>query len=130
MSFVIKHRGTRGGFALAEYMCPKHGRFEALVERDEEGNPPATQDCSAMVPAGGVEVEYVECDLPSAWTISAPSVHTQFVVSATQGKSAAKPHNDAMDTRMLAEGRRNDFRKQRKAVKEKRRQQRLKALLE
>lgn len=64
------------------------------------------------------------------WTISAPAVHTQFVVSATQGKSASKPHKDAMDTRMLAEGRRNDFRKQRKAVREKRRQERLKALLE
>ena len=133
MSFVIKTRGARGGFALAEYLCPDHGRFEALVERDENNDPPGTAKCPRVVRLvrhNTSEWFEVPCSHIAEWTISAPSVHTQFVVSATQGKPAPKPHKDVMDTRMLAEGRKNEFRKQRKKIREERRHARVKALLE
>jgi hypothetical protein len=133
MSFVIKQRGSRGGFTLAEYLCPEHGRFEALVERDENNDPPGTAKCPRVVQLVAVaENEYSEvaCSHISTWTISAPQVHTQFVITASRGKSDPKPHKDAMYTRMLAEGRKNEFRKQRKKIKEERRHARVKALLE
>ncbi len=69
------------------------------------------------------------CGHPSPFRISMPAVHTQFVVSATQGKSAPKPHREAMDTRPLAEGRKNEWRKHRKKLKEERRHQRVKEYL-
>jgi hypothetical protein len=129
MAFTIKTRGTRSGFALAEYMCPDHGRVEALVERDDKGDPPNTCKCPRVI---GVRKngQEVTCGLTAEWTISAPSVHTQFVVSATQGKSATKPHEYSMDTRLIAEGRKNEFRRQRKKVREELRHRRVKALLE
>lgn len=128
MAFVIKVRGGTG-LVLAEYLCPLHGRFELLVERDANGDPPDSTYCQA--PADFV----IEGDLAgrcgevSPWTISAPAVHTQFVITASRGKNAPKPHPKAMDTRMLAEGRKNDFRKQRKKIKEEERHQRVKRLL-
>lgn len=44
MSYTIKTRG-RGGFVAVEYLCPEHGRFDETVERDENGDPPATHPC-------------------------------------------------------------------------------------
>jgi hypothetical protein len=120
MTFTIKTRRA-GGLTLAEYECPEHGRFEALVERDATGDPPGDVLCGSHTG--------IFCGRLSPWRISAPAVHTMFVVSATQGKSAPKPHAEAMDTRPLAEGRKNDWRKQRKKLKEERRQKRVKELL-
>lgn len=114
MSFTIRIRGANSGPITHEYLCEEHGRFDATVER---ASAPDAVPCP-------------ECGVASPWSpSSAPAVHTQFVVSATQGRSAPKPHPDAMDTRMLAEGRKNDYRKQRKAVREKLRHERVKALL-
>jgi hypothetical protein len=123
MTFTIKVRGGTG-LVLAEYLCPLHGRFELLVERDANGDPPAEQACPAIVPPADAV-----CWESSPWTISAPAVHTQFVVTASKGKNAPKPHPRAMDQRMLAEGRKNDFRKQRKKIKEEERHARVKRLL-
>jgi len=123
MAFVIKVRGGTG-LVLAEYLCPEHGRFELLVERDVNGDPPAEQPCPVIAPPADAV-----CWESSPWTISAPAVHTQFVVTASKGKSAPKPHPYSMDTRMLAEGRRNDFRTQRKKIREELRHKRVKELL-
>jgi hypothetical protein len=46
MTFVIKMRGSRMPL-IADYECPVHGRFEATVDRDENGDPPATVRCNA-----------------------------------------------------------------------------------
>ena len=69
------------------------------------------------------------CSLASPWRISSAPVHTQFVISATQGRDDPKPHPKAMDTRMLAEGRKNEFRRQRKKIREDERHARVKELL-
>ena len=44
MSYTIKLRGARS-MVLADYECPVHGMFEVLVERDEQGDPPASTAC-------------------------------------------------------------------------------------
>lgn len=130
MTFTIKVRGGTG-LTLAEYLCPDHGRFEKLVERGASGDPAPELPCPApeSEDLGGGFVRINRCGRTSPHVISAPAVHTQFVISATQGKSASKPHPEAMDTRMLAEGRKNDFRKQRKKLREERRHKRVKELL-
>jgi hypothetical protein len=121
VTFVIKIRGA-GGLMLAEYRCPVHGVFEALVTRDERGDPPPDRWC----PHGDGQLP---CWMTSPWTISAPAIHTQFVVSASQGKSAPKPHAEVLDTRPLAEGRKKEWRQHRKKLREERRHKRVKELL-
>jgi hypothetical protein len=123
MTFIVKVRTSPGAPMTAEYHCPIHGRFETTVARDCDGNPPPSQCCPVPVRASG------HCGMFSPWCISAPGVHTQFVVSASQGRPDPKPHPNAMDTRMLAEGRKNDFRRQRKAIREADRHRRVKELL-
>ena len=139
MTWTMKVRTSPGAVMTADYECPVHGRFEATVERDANGDPPATVRCPHLPTCphplrlhDGPMVFVTgrpRCNREAPWRISCPPVHTQFVVSASQGKSAAKPHPETMDTRMLAEGRRNEFRRQRKKLKEERRQKRVKALL-
>lgn len=128
MTFTIKVRGGTG-LVLAEYLCPLHGRFELLVERDANGDPPDERPCPVEAPRFEWMARAEYCGLISPWTISAPAVHTQFVITASKGKNAPKPHPKAMDQRMLAEGRKNDFRKQRKKIKDEERHQRVKRLL-
>lgn len=128
MTFTIKVRGGTG-LVLSEYLCPLHGRFELLVERDTKGDPPSEVGCPLPVDFFFEGDQAGVCREPAPWTISAPAVHTQFVITASKGKSAPKPHPKAMDQRMLAEGRKNDFRKQRKKIKEDERHARVKRLL-
>lgn len=125
MTFTIKVRSSPGSLITADFECPVHGRFEARVPRDERGDPPATVPCESPTN----RLPQYPCGLASYWRIGAPPVHTQFVVSAYQGKADAKPHVETMDTRPLAEGRRNDFRAARKKIKEERRHRRVKELL-
>lgn len=121
MTFTIKVRTSPGALMTADYECPVHGRFEATVARDDRGDPPAEELCGAHTG--------IFCGRVSPWRISCPPVHTQFVISASQGKSDPKPHRDAMDTRLIAEGQKNKFRSQRKKLREERRHARVKALL-
>lgn len=83
---------VRGGSALVsrDYACPAHGPFDALVERNhaEERVP---QPCP-------------ECGEPAELVLSAPAVHTLFAVSASRGRSDAKPHAMSLSTRAIAEG--------------------------
>lgn len=101
---------------ISDYECPDHGRFEALVERLQSGEPPDYVHCSI-------------CHLECPWRISAPAVHTMFVISADRGRNDPKPHPNAMDTRPLAEGRKKEWRLARKKLREERRHRRVKELL-
>lgn len=115
MSFVVKVRGA-GGSILHEYLCDEHGRFEQLVDRVESPDAVPCPTCGASSPWS-----------PS----SAPAVHTQFVISATQGKSAPKPHKMSMDHRPMAEGQKyGAWKRERKKLWEEHRHARVKALLE
>lgn len=124
MTWTIKIRTSPGALMTADYECPVHGRFMATVKRDADGNPPDEAKCMEWLPGG---LSY--CGEWSPWRISCPPVHTQFVVSATQGKAAPKPNADALDTRPLAEGRKNEWRAARKKLREERRHRRVKELL-
>ena len=122
MSFTIKHRGARG-LVMAEYRCHHHGVIERLVQRDSNGDPPGFVVCQ-------IEGVNAQCCI-AEWTISAPAVHTAFVVTASRGKSDPKPHAKAMDTRPLAEGQKySEWHKERKKIREEERHQRVRRLLE
>jgi hypothetical protein len=53
----------------AEYVCPVHGRFTQIVDRDANGDPPESTDCRVEVGPTGFEYP---CDKVSGWVISAP----------------------------------------------------------
>lgn len=125
MTWTLKIRSSPGALMAAEYECPVHGRFDAIVPRDTEGNPPE----SAVCPVDGVIGFPFSCARQSPFVISMPAVHTQFVVSASQGKPAPKPHPHALDTRPLAEGQRKKFREDRRQIRRELRHQRLKEYL-
>jgi len=85
MTFTIRVRGATSGMIEHEYLCSVHGRFIANVSRADS---PDVIPCK-LDPF---------CREQAWWSPSgAPAVHTQFVVSATQGKWEPKPHRLAMD---------------------------------
>jgi hypothetical protein len=133
MTFIIKVRG--GGKITHDYLCEEHGRFEAVVDSADAPDVvpcPVTVASAAFRLSDGVRVDGpLKCGKPSPWSpSSAPAVHTQFVVSATQGKSSPKPHRMSMDTRPLGEGQKfHDWKKERKKLWEEKRQQRVAELL-
>jgi len=113
--YTVKVRGAGARYVSRDYACPEHGTFDALVERNhaEERVPQPCPECSA----------------PSEQVISAPPVHTQFVVSATRGPSS-KPPPGAPDFRPLAEGQKlSEWRKERAKVHREDRLKRMKELL-
>lgn len=85
-AYVTRIRGG-GGYVSREFDCADHGIFDTLVQRGID----EPQPCPI-------------CGAPAEVTISAPPVHTKFVVTATTGRNEAKPHYAAMDTRSLGEG--------------------------
>jgi hypothetical protein len=58
MTWKITIHTAPGALIAAEYMCPEHGRFAVDVPRDENGDPPATENCPARA------AECRECDGP------------------------------------------------------------------
>lgn len=112
-AFTIRLRGAPSCYVAREYRCESHGTFSELSSPESEAAP--CPECGASAPRG----------------VSAPAVHTQFVVTASQGRSAPKPHARSMDTRPLAEGQTyTSWRKERKKWREEDRHKRVKALLE
>ncbi|MGE5803956.1 MAG: hypothetical protein ACM358_17055 [Gemmatimonadota bacterium] len=129
MTWTVKIRSSPGALMASDYECPVHGRFTATVARDDKGDPPAAVHCQAPADFIMEGDRAGRCGELSPWRISMPAVHTQFVVSASQGKPAPKPHREALDTRPLAEGRKKEWRLHRKKLKEERRHQRVKEYL-
>jgi len=83
-----------------EYCCPKHGRFDCLVDTPA----PDAVDCP-------------ECEMPSPWVISAPYGRLKRG-EVTQGRVAEPEHPGQMDTRPLADGMPlNEWKKQREKVR-------------
>jgi hypothetical protein len=118
MPFVIKTRGARGPM-VAEYLCPLHGRFEATVDRDEHGDPPATLKCPAVDTTLGWEVEYSHAQAPALPPeMPCPIDDAEHVISAARlkfpffkgavfrgnGRPEEQPSPTYMDTEPLADG--------------------------
>lgn len=96
MTFQIKQRGATTGMVLADFRCEQHGVFELLADRDADA------------------VTCPTCGASSPWSPS-PVFGKMQEVSATQGKSAPKPHAMSMDLREVGDGRSlNDWKKERR----------------
>lgn len=126
MTFIIKHKPLPGSPMMAEYECPEHGRFEQLVQRDENGDPPATAVCEIEV------ARHEECELVSPHVISAPSIKFWSRDPVPIGYASKSDEKDprALDTEPLATGKmtKAEWRKWQRDLRiERRHQKRLKA---
>lgn len=74
-----------------DYMCPEHGRFDTLEERDAEGLPPAERPC-------------VVCGAPSSKVFPMARLKFPLFEVATRGKSDPVDNKRMLDTRALADG--------------------------
>lgn len=130
MTFTIKTRGA-GGLFMAEYLCPVHGRFELLVERDELGDPPSEAKCPAV---GLYRYEDDEldgdepCERTSPFAVSAPTPLKDSVpcTAVVRGGDMKERPPGMLDTRPLAEGMPlSEWKKVQKKHQEERRHQQL-----
>jgi hypothetical protein len=129
MTFRIKHKPLPGSPMMAEYECPMHGRFELLVARDENGDPPTSVECDIPVADDGI-TEYCELDSPNV--ISAPAIKFWSRDPVPIGYASKSDEKDprALDTEPLATGKMtcSEWKKwQRDLRTERRYQKRLKA---
>lgn len=107
MTWTIKAHPPTFAPMCAEYECPVHGRFEATVSRDENGDPPIGQPCPAPVGCDdeGCTEEHAPCAFPSSWRISAPQLKRDSIpcfAAVRGGDTERRP--GMLDTRPLAEG--------------------------
>lgn len=131
MTFIVKTRGA-GGLFMAEYICPIHGRFERVVERDNGGAPSAMQ-CTALI-GYGIDLGYdesgvaVACGQWSPYAISAPKtkVDSMPCTAVVRGGDMKERPPGMLDTRPLAEGMpMSEWRKVQKKHQEERRHHQL-----
>jgi hypothetical protein len=142
MTFKITTRGA-GGYLVAEYRCPTHGVFEALVQRDPNGDAPDAQPCFYVLDdSGDPDLDHLPsaqeeddtnttfCCGISPWTISAPSVANDAlkVRAVSLGGDMKDRPPGMLDTRGLAEGMKmSEWKKiQRDKQRERRHQQMIK----
>lgn len=123
MTFAIKVRGAIDRPIAAEYMCPVHGRFERVVDRDANGDAPATVLCLADIGA------VLPCDEIATFVLSAPRVGVRRVEAVKGGwEKPARP--TYLDTRDLGEGQDiEEFRDKRAAIRDQERRDSLKELM-
>ena len=110
-TFTIKIRGASSQPTMAEYMCPVHGRFDLVVERDANGDPPAEAKCEHWFSKEETEAvghawhghPTLFCGEWSPYVISAPMGRVKRG-EVTRGKADEKPTPFALDTEALADG--------------------------
>jgi hypothetical protein len=123
MTWTYKH--TRSDRPIvAEYLCPVHGRFELTVERDANGDPPASSECpvrpSRVVPRWVGSDE--PCGAASPYAISAPGAARVKAFEVVRGGWEKPERPTYFDTRKLGEGQPlEEFRAERAKVWEERR---------
>jgi hypothetical protein len=126
MTFTIKRRGTPSPIA-AEYLCPKHGRFDIVVARDENGDPPGEVKCERWLTQQETEADghqwygypTLYCGEWSELVLSAPRVKKLFTPTAVvKGKADDRPTPLHMDHSAVADGKitMGEWREQRENV--------------
>jgi hypothetical protein len=126
MTFVIKTRGAPRPIS-ADFRCPVHGKFTALVDSGADSAPcPAVKcgcgGCGETVAPGHTAFPK-PCGLPSPWSPSVIPMRMRRV-EATKGKDEAPEHPDWNFQRNLEEGQDPDeYEADREAAAERRRQQ-------
>lgn len=129
MTFIIRHRGDSTRPILCTYMCPEHGEFDAMVERDENGEAPDVITCDALDPLPGDEAESVMCCLDATWTPSPISCRVRRV-EVVRGNYEKPERHTYLDTRKLGEGQDPaEFQAERKKIWTEERRKRVKELL-
>jgi hypothetical protein len=130
VAYIIKVHGA-GGRIVADYECPVHGRFEATVEREQNGDPPEEVKCqhwldeSETIAAGHEWFGYptLFCGQWSPYRISAPLTRVRKV-EAVKGGWTKPGKKTYTDTRSLGEGQSlADWKADRAKVWEERRQE-------
>jgi hypothetical protein len=96
MAYIIKNRTLPGSPFMAEYTCETCGRFELLVTRDENGDPPPSAPCKDC---GTVAELALSCPKIAFWTRAIVPINPP---GATRHD---KPDPRALDTSKLADGR-------------------------
>lgn len=121
MTFVVKHRGTPRPIR-ADFRCPVHGVFTALVDSGTETAPcPREVAHLSILPPGAWPS--MTCGLASPWSPS-PIPMRMRRVEATKGKDEAPEHPDWNFQRNLEEGQDPDeYEADRELAAERRRQQ-------
>lgn len=105
MTFRIITRGASSDPLLADFRCPVHGVFEALVERGAD-----IAACPHVDPTG------LLCAATSPWTPS-PIVGRVKLGEVSRGKSDGAPFPHALKTEALADGQSmSEFRANRRKV--------------
>lgn len=127
MTWTLKVRSNPGSTVTADYECPVHGRFTAIVPRDTSGDPPPTMRCEeideichdcAEPPCSDCGAVHWQCDEMAPFVMSAPGHVKVRAGEVVRGRSAERPADRyVMDTRPLADGMPlEEFKKRRAAV--------------
>lgn len=134
MTYTVRVRTLPGSPMLCEYSCPVHGVFEQLVERDANGDPPATKRCpessSLQHPPVGPITGAVcgMCGRESPLVLSAPSIKFWSRDPVALGRASKSDERDprALNTDDYASGKitKTEWRKKQAALRMERRHQR------
>lgn len=116
MPWILKHKRSTQPM-VAEFLCPVHGRFERLVDRDMNGDPPAAAECPHRIetrPAeqfalmtcgeGTEEARWLGCHEVSPFCISNPGYAKVKAVEAVRGSYQKAERPTWTDTTNLGEG--------------------------
>ena len=105
MTFVVRSSGDRSATIVCVYTCPRHGEFDAEVNRDESGSAPDFADCGSL-----------GCQLKATWTPVAISCRVRRV-EVVRGKYEKPERKTYLDTTDLGEGQSDEeFRAQRRKI--------------
>lgn len=132
MTWTLKIRGSTDRPIAAEYCCPVHGRFTAVVDRDANGDAPGVAPHHEEVEHydGDMRSLVAYCDLASPYVISAPRVGVRRV-EAVRGNWEKPARKTFLDTRDLGEGQDiDDWRANREAIRDQQRRDSLKELID
>ena len=123
---VRKHSGDSTRPIVAVYTCPEHGEFDAVVQRDENGEAPDAVLCSYFECYCDPTETCAGCKPCSAFATWTPSPIGCRVrrIEAVKGRWEKPERKTYLDTRELGEGMDMDeWQAKRKAVWEEKRQQ-------
>jgi len=103
MTWILKSRGDSTAPIVAEYECPVHGRFEAIVARPS----PDVLECPTELDVPYIEghtvVTFHRCCQPSPFRFPMPRGRTKPGEIVTGKVMDYPPENVCLDTRALAD---------------------------
>jgi hypothetical protein len=129
MTFIIRIRGDNTKPIVAVYTCPVHGEFDALVQREANGDAPDETKCMRWLDQEETEASghawsgysQLYCGKYAAWTPS-PIAGRVKRFEVVRGKYEKPERKTWLDTRKLGEGQDiEEFRDERKKIRDEQR---------